>query len=312
MTPLLKKIVLMQATIDEVRANYVSKKDLNEIMLDYCKSPSFEDKLNINLRRGGYLKNNSMMDSGPEALPAYDYRDGCQLLDQTSDGGGSLPHKLHPTSTTPPQRSHERDEPAANKVPSVNDVACTSPQQLETTQAGRVVSTVDKCVHNNNNNITTTSRRKLSYAETASHGDGWTVPTKDAQWILVQNKRLRNRFITKRGNAVAESKENEKFKAAETKIPLFISNVHTDVCEQDIIDYIHNKTGETVSLVKIKMKNRKNYNAYKAYVMKCKLDIFLDEKLWPSGISFRRFVNFRQSANIDSGAVATINQNLNG
>lgn len=40
------------------------------------------------------------------------------------------------------------------------------------------------------------------------------------------------------------------------------------------------------------MKQEKHYNAYKLFVTKHKIDTFLDDKLWPSGVSFRRFVHF--------------------
>lgn len=39
------------------------------------------------------------------------------------------------------------------------------------------------------------------------------------------------------------------------------------------------------------MKNKNKYhNAYKLYVSRHKLDMFLDESLWPKNIIFRRFV----------------------
>lgn len=35
------------------------------------------------------------------------------------------------------------------------------------------------------------------------------------------------------------------------------------------------------------------YKAYKFFVMETKLSLFLDEKLWPQGVIFRRFVHFK-------------------
>lgn len=91
----------------------------------------------------------------------------------------------------------------------------------------------------------------------------------------------------------AESDPTIKFKAADIKIPLFVSNVHKSVVESDIIDYIYQKTKEKVFLLKIEMKRQKDYNSYKIFVSKTKIDIFLDDKMWPSGISFRRFVSLK-------------------
>ncbi|CAH0718640.1 unnamed protein product, partial [Brenthis ino] len=114
------------------------------------------------------------------------------------------------------------------------------------------------------------------------------------EWVLYQKRRLRNRLISQKGCANASEENNQKFKAADIKVPLFISNVDREVSEQDIINYVYGKTKEKVSLERINMKRQKDYNAYKVYVTKHKMDTFLDDKLWPIGITFRRFVNFHE------------------
>lgn len=140
--------------------------------------------------------------------------------------------------------------------------------------------------------------RKLSFAETIANGEEWKKPNENENWIEVQRKRLRNRFIGSKGKAVLSC---SKFKAADTKIPLFVSNVHKDVTEADIVSYIYDKTQEKVSLLKIKMKKPRDYNSYKMYVTKHNIDIFLDDNLWPSGITFRRFVNIRDNDTLVRG-----------
>lgn len=91
-------------------------------------------------------------------------------------------------------------------------------------------------------------------------------------------------------------------------MPLFISNVHKDVSEMDIKYYIEGRTGEKVSLLKISMKHERDYCAYKVFVMKHKINTFLDDDLWPSGITFRRFVNFsmRRPESPDRDNVGTL------
>lgn len=81
-----------------------------------------------------------------------------------------------------------------------------------------------------------------------------------------------------------------KFKAAIIKVPLFISNVCKQTSETDIIAYIKDNTQEDVTLFKINRKQEKRYNSFKLYVSKAKLELFLDNKFWPDGITFRRFV----------------------
>lgn len=138
----------------------------------------------------------------------------------------------------------------------------------------------------------TKTPKKLSFAELVGNGEDWIKSKVDDSWIQVQRKRLRNRFVGNLGKA--EPVSNSKFKAADTKAPLFVSNVHKDVLEKDIIDYIYEKTKERVSLFKMRMKFQRDYNAYKIFVNKNMIDVFLDDKLWPSGITFRRFISLRK------------------
>ncbi|XP_063393318.1 uncharacterized protein LOC134678618 [Cydia fagiglandana] len=122
---------------------------------------------------------------------------------------------------------------------------------------------------------------------------------KDGVWEQAQSRKRvakqrkkQNRFVGQRGRA--DAMQQGKFKAAELTIPLFISNVHKDTLEDDIVEHIRVKTNTTVKLLKINMLDKqKNHNAYKLYVPSDKMRIFLDAKTWPEGIIFRRFVHFK-------------------
>lgn len=100
---------------------------------------------------------------------------------------------------------------------------------------------------------------------------------------------MNNKFTTLRGKARID--ENSKFKPADSKIPLFITNVHKDVSEDDVAEYIFARTEEQVVPIKIKMARERNYSAFKIYVRKVNLHIYLDDSLWPMGVSFRRFIH---------------------
>lgn len=117
-------------------------------------------------------------------------------------------------------------------------------------------------------------------------------PTDD--WILVQRKRLRNRFIGRKGNA--EVVPDCKFKAAETKIPFYIYNIDKSSTVADITNYIKTKTGVEVQLQKVNMKLDKQYVAYNFLIPKKKLATFLDENLWSSGVLFRKFLRFNRNS----------------
>lgn len=55
----------------------------------------------------------------------------------------------------------------------------------------------------------------------------------------------------------------------------------------------------------INMKKVKKYNAYKLYVSRSKLNLFLDDNFWPNGITFRRFVRFVYKSKSENFVKAT-------
>lgn len=113
----------------------------------------------------------------------------------------------------------------------------------------------------------------------------------DTEWTVVRKKSAKSyKLIGQRG--CAPNAPSDKFKAADIKIPLLISNVSKDTCEEDIINYIKEKTNECVTLNKINMRQTKMYNSFKLYVSKNNINVFLKDDFWPNGISFRRFVHF--------------------
>lgn len=124
-------------------------------------------------------------------------------------------------------------------------------------------------------------------------------------WILAQKKkRLRDRFIGSQGRANIDC--IAKFKAADIKIPLFINNVDQNASANDIHTYIMEKTKTSVQIEKINMRKQKDYDAYKIFVPRHKLHLFLDDNLWPEGIAFRRYIDFKKRAeeprkNINNG-----------
>ncbi|KAI5636640.1 hypothetical protein NE865_10656 [Phthorimaea operculella] len=92
-----------------------------------------------------------------------------------------------------------------------------------------------------------TSTRSKSAAEVAKEGN-WKPQTKSDEWIRVEKKKLRNRFVGNRGKACLEPGNN--FKAAETKVPVYIYNVAKGVSVCDITDYIKKKTDIEVNVDK--------------------------------------------------------------
>lgn len=114
----------------------------------------------------------------------------------------------------------------------------------------------------------------------------------DGKWTLVTARKSTPK-TRMRGKMGTSSEAEGKFRAADRKVPIFISNVHIDTSEKDITEYILKKTQIPVKLEKIAMKIQDSHNAYKFFVEESKINMFLDDKLWPRGIIFRRFVHFK-------------------
>lgn len=95
----------------------------------------------------------------------------------------------------------------------------------------------------------------------------------------------------KMGNSVIDA--GEKFKPADRKVPIFITNVHKDTTDVDIENYIFRKSAISVKLEKINLRKQTDYNAYKFFVSQSDVHMFLNSEMWPNGIIFRRFVHFR-------------------
>jgi hypothetical protein len=295
-TVLLKKIVLLEKSIQDVSQHYVTKTEFNERFDEYHKSVSVVNQENfVNMKRGSRLKLFEF-DSGPMALQTLDDNESSvterdAIVTTHPPLSPELP-SLILEQLPPPAQPQATASAGANEKASATSATstCRNRSRDNTSELRSPVAynmTSDQCKQTNDEN-----EIGLSFSEVMRREGDWKAPIKDDKWTLVQRRRFRNQFIGQKGSAMVDCQsKNIQFRAAEIKVPLFISNVHKAVSEEEIVKYVYERTQERVSLVKIKMKQDKGYNAYKVFVTKHKLDTFLDEKLWPSGVSFRRFVN---------------------
>ncbi|KAJ2951694.1 hypothetical protein O0L34_g13856 [Tuta absoluta] len=138
------------------------------------------------------------------------------------------------------------------------------------------------------------TRERKQIADVLRQSTGTWKPEKPKEsWVLVQKKRLKNKFIGMKGKADIGS--DCTFKAAQIQVPFYIYNIDKDSPIADITNYIKRKTDVSVKLQKIEMKLVREYVGYKFFIPKDKLAVFMDENLWPSGVSFRRFVSFNKT-----------------
>lgn len=291
-TKLLKDLVLLRTEIENIKDNYATADQLTELRLEMedWKVDSAMEYQNVNTRkRGTYY-----LDSGPVGLSHLSNTDFISPMNEQNNGSGQIDNV----------ESRSRSNESISEAVSVLPMAKTSPPKPETTVNVKLQPmeelrlNVEKLLLQTQNKAT-----KPSMAEIVQRPGDWKQNEPKEDWILVQRKRLKNRFVGQRGKAVNQSEC--MFKAADTKVLLFISNVSKEASETDICEYIHTKTQETVNLERIAMKKEKPYNSFKLFVSKNKLDVFLNDNFWPDGITFRRFIHFKKRGSLELSAKAS-------
>lgn len=280
---LLKDVILLKNDLQLIKDSYATLEQLQEIKAEllHAKQASIIATPNhfVNIKRGGGCQNSICFDSGPFGLPHI------PVSTQRDNAPADCIDNQHS-----PAHSHS------------GETAVRSPSQPQPPESMIDMGTVDKllvqksvCTDNKVHYSTPASKTKSkTLAEIVNEGQQLksTEPSSE-DWIRIQRKRHRNRFVTVEGKAYMSPQE--KFKAADIKIPLFINNVDKNTKEADIMEYISSKTQVNVNLRKVNSKEQKQYNAYIVYVPKNKLSVFMNDSLWPEGVYFRRFVDFKRN-----------------
>lgn len=287
-TRLLKDLLILKSEVVYIKENYATLQHVANEVNEIQKSTPLD--IHVNMKRGGYM---DMMDSGPFAMTMtheHETAGGGERI--TTDTRKACCESPTIQLTTPPRAPVMLPlEPvcrASQCRPRHQSVGENSVRSLNATSNETLVRARGVQNKIDSSEMITTEINRPSMADIVRREGDWKVEKPTEEWVLVQRRRLRNRFVGQKGRA--STQPDEKFKAADIRVPLFISNVHKDTLESDIVDYVKEKTNESVTMEKIKMKQDRGYNSYKVLVPSHKVDVFLDDKLWPSGISFRRFV----------------------
>ncbi|XP_061705662.1 uncharacterized protein LOC133516659 [Cydia pomonella] len=305
-TRLLKDLVRLRSDVDRIENEYVTVKHLEGLQtdIDILKRASSvcNGNQNVNARRGACLLDHFEFNSGPMGLPPTGVED-CNLnnysskslsVDQSFDNNGMEGSTIiNPTISQLPRvvSNGLRVNPTDN--------------ESELTTAGEPAMThLDPASPNANRAIHTAGKidresqpcrvNDKSFATIAREGE-WKAEEASEEWITIQRKKLRNRFVGNKGIATVDP--NSNFKAADIKVPIYIYNVSKEATEAEILRFIKSKINVTVSLQKMNMKKMKDYDAYKVFVPKHKADIFLKEDFWPDGVIYRRYVDFSRNNN---------------
>ncbi|XP_059054715.1 uncharacterized protein LOC131848795 [Achroia grisella] len=295
-TKLLRDIIKLQDDVATVKEKYISREELISMKLI-----STSDGCNLNRSREKCPKDNTVEHIQMGATSAT-------IENQVSSEDNSVVSLMR-TSASDKQTECDkaircRRVEATTVVPTIT-VAC------ETASPMRPVAESDKDIIVRRTGVSnedaparaaarsslTPNRKQLS--DLLRDGSEWKKEVHSEEWTKVQRKRYRNRFIGLKGKA--ELLPNCSFKAADIDIPFYIYNVNKETRVEDIAVYIKNKTSVSVSLLKIDMKINKEYAAYKFMIPKSKLNVFMNENLWPDGIAFRRFVTYKSKVNKQEG-----------
>lgn len=313
-TKLLKDLLRLQNDIENVKLTYVTQKDLETLHMEldarkYESVPPSPHFRNINSKRGAWNA-----DSGPFGLSFnLEQADVAPASVQSKvSAAQEVGNQLKSNCQNPQPKNRKHDLNNGYLCDALSDnVVTVKPAELMTNRTSAPPSpsprpsrsplTPESAVQKtcSLNKQVSSESECIPMAREQSVGVVFTnkpegINTVDKGWQQVlRKKRSTYRYMGKRGVA---SDLHGRFKAAERKIAIFISNIHKDTNENDIMDYVKLKTQEVISLQRIDIKKQKNHHAYKFFVSESKLPLFLDEKLWPEGIIFRRFVHFKQNS----------------
>ena len=330
-TKLLKDIVRMQSTITDMKATYATLDDLKELKDEFFKiqhdSLPPTSAFKVNSKRGAWA-----LDSGPMGLSNVQNSSMNEECIINNSGLSSNCNKISPPRYREMMRVDEkkqrknhnfklkvqqRSEPAYSvSCAMTRDCDAASSSAVTSQQASRQAraqspalaspaQVASQLIDTENNMRLFTSLQRTGDNEISAN-----VQNNEKEWQQVSyKKRTKYRFAGKSGTARDISCN---FKAAEKKIPILITNIHSDTTEDDIISYIYSKTQETVCLEKIKIRKDKGHSAYKFFVSGSKLSLYLDESIWPAGIIFRRFINFSNRDTNRMFSVDGLKQQYNG
>ncbi|KAG7297579.1 hypothetical protein JYU34_011578 [Plutella xylostella] len=311
-TRLLKDIIIIQKELKEIQENYISDnqyatvEELRQLKFEVDKlrrSQTSETHSYVNKNRGAYCLQNSIeCDSGPMGFLSGTGKlsadDDVTAADESTTEECERMLSRSTTHATANMSRTSVDEHQMVQLPTRTHLEATH-VAVAAIPAVSVPQVEPVCTSQG-----ATTVRSKSFADMVREDGTWKQNPKDEEWQTVQRKKMRNRFAGCAGRAVTQP--NDKFRAAETNVPLFVYNVNKDVSDNDVIDFIYSKTQVKVTLERIKTKTPKNYGSFKIFVPKHKIPLFLESTFWPEGVYFRRFFRLKHSSDRFSSSSETI------
>lgn len=318
-TRLLKDLLKMQQEINRISEEYATLDQLKELHTEIhsLKNAPIVSNFsrNVNVRRGACTLSSFEQDSGPvglspagvdhippanlPAMTPVKKNSGQHTLSSNEGGGIKSPRKTV-NGTEPASKQVSADRRSPNAV--MNHTIPTVPASCVSLAGNQTNQDLQSDVNNKTFSVVVQEGNLNPQSKSQSPSDEWTV---------VQKKKMRNRFIGHTGNATADL--DNKFKAANVQVPIYIYNVSKETTLTDISSYVLKKTNLTIKLDKMNMKINKDYDGYIAYIPRQKISMFLKNDFWPEGVKYRRFVNFaRNTEKTTHKGLNGINSSVNG
>lgn len=306
-TRLLKDIVKLRSDLDRISEEYATLNHVKDLRseVESLKNASIVNNFqrNVNTKRGA-----SAM------LTSFEYESGPMGLSPVCNNNGSVMNREKPRVSPSKKRITFSDEGTFKTLPCpesngscINEAVRTADRSMPTHKlsndrsplatAATEECTISASIHTAGKDGTQTSGNdnRKSFLEIVTQSeDGFKSQPREEGYIVVQKKRLRNRFLGKTGTAMVDTGSN--FKAADNKVPIYIYNVSKETTVCDIKQYLKTKTNLDIDLEKMNMRMTKDYNAFKIFVPNSKVEIFLNDNFWPEGVNYRRFVQFNRSS----------------
>lgn len=294
-TKLLKDLLKLQEEMKNIKSTYVSQSQFEQLrseLLQMKNDSLLPSPENVNKRRGAWV-----LDSGPVGLSHIDHlsleKSNSTVCEQQRIDNIPLQFK---EIVGVAENNHHDIISAVSQRPAVikpvADRGYNNTKPLTSASTNEFVTVTSSSYNANQNkemNLAASSANVLNVnSNQNNYGDN-----NHNDWHVVQKRKKPSRYRYTGSAGLCRDSEG-KFKAADRNIPIFITRIHNDTTDKDIIDYVYNKTKEMITLERISFKYEREYKAYKFFISESKSTLFLDSGLWPQGIIFRRFVNFKR------------------
>ncbi|PZC77472.1 hypothetical protein B5X24_HaOG203350, partial [Helicoverpa armigera] len=276
-TRLLKDLLKMQCEIKQIKEHYVTEEQLQPLKSEIEELNNRITTCTINSEDITSVNSHQELVNSSITIPNHNKNElGKQQQNMNERGAPRLSYQK---SAKAPVKTPEVDPNITEREPSARVAAVLELQGQKDTrhEANPTISEREPIAHvsrvapasRGHTATSSVQMRQKSFAEVTQEGI-WKNESQSHEWIQVQRKRYRNRFIANRGNAIVTSDSN--FKAADIKIPIYIYNVAKAVPVCSIVEYVKNKTNIEVMIEKMNMTIEKEYDSYKIFIPRNKLD----------------------------------------